>query len=64
MYLSEEVEVEGGHPVVECDAREEVHEDELTVALSSVARLLVRRCLLLRSALDDDDGRCPATRNS
>lgn len=62
--LPEEVEVEGRHSIVVRDPGEEVHEDELGVALSSVAWLLVRRGLPLRSAFDDDDGWCTPARDS
>ena len=51
MDLPEEVEVKGGHAIIVGDAREEVHEDQLTVALAPVPRLLVCSCLLFRSTL-------------
>jgi hypothetical protein len=37
--FAEEVKVEGRHAIVVSDARKEVHEDELAVALAAVARL-------------------------
>ena len=56
MDLAEKVEIEGAHSVVVGDSGEEVHEDQLTVALAPVPRLLVCSCLLFRSTLHDDDG--------
>ena len=61
MDLAEEVEIEGGHPVVVRDAGEEVHQDQLTVAFAPVTRLLVRRSFCFRSALHDDNRGRPAT---
>ena len=61
MDLAEEIEVEGGHPVVVGDTGEEVHENQLTVALATIARFLLRRRLRLCPALHDDDGRSPPT---
>ena len=61
MDLAEEIEIEWAHPIVVGDAGEEIHENQLTVALASIARLLVRSRLLLRAALHNDDrGRPPA----
>ena len=56
MDLAEEIKIEGAHPIVVGDAGEEVHEDQLTVALAPIPRFLVRSCLLFRSTLHDDDG--------
>ena len=39
MDLPEQVEIKRRHPVVIGDAREEVHEDQLTVTLATVTRL-------------------------
>ena len=60
MDLAEEVEVERRHPIVVGDTREEVHEDQLTVALASVAGFLLRSCLRLRPALYDDNSGGPS----
>ena len=61
MDLPEQVEIKRRHPVVIGDAREEVHEDELTVALATIARLLVRRSFCFCSTLHDDYGGRPST---
>ena len=55
MDLPEKVEVKGGHAIIVGDAREEVHEDELRVALAAVAWLLVVQLFLLRAAFHDNE---------
>lgn len=62
--LPEHVEIEGSHPVVVCDTGEKVHQDELTVSLSSVPRFLLRRSLSFCTTLHDDYRGRPATRDS
>ena len=64
MDFSEEVKVEGGHPVVVCDTREEIHENKLTVPFSSVSRFLPCSSLCFSSALHYNNRGRPATRNS
>ena len=39
--FSEKIEIQRGHSVVVGDAGEEVHEDQLTVALATIAGFLV-----------------------
>ena len=55
MDLAEEVEVERRHPIVVGNTREKVHENQLTVALASVAGLLVCGRLPLGPAFHHDD---------
>ena len=57
MNLAKEVKVQRSHAVIIGDTREEIHEDELAITLATVARLLVRSCLCLRSTFHDDDSR-------
>lgn len=64
MQFSEEVKVERGHAVVIRDAREEVHQNKLTVALSSVSRFLFSCSFLFRAALDNNNSRRASSRNS
>ena len=56
MNLAEKVEIERRHPVVVGDAGEEVHQDQLTVTLATVSRLLLGRSFYLRAALDNNYG--------
>ena len=62
--LPEKIEVEWCHPVVVGDPREEVHQYELAVSLSTVARLLASGGLGLCTALDDNYRGRPASRDS
>ena len=62
--LPKQIEIQRSHPIIVCDTREEIHEDELAITLSSIARLLVDRCLLFRTTFDDDDRWCPTTSDS
>lgn len=55
VYLAEKVIVERRHPVIVCNAREEVHQDKLTIALPAISRFFLSSGLGLRAALDDDD---------
>ena len=64
MDFAEKIEVERCHPVVVCDTREEVHEDQLTVTLATVTRLFVGRGLRFSTTLYDNDGGRAATSNS
>ena len=57
MEFAKNVVVERTHPVVVCDAGEEMHEDELGITFPSVARFLVFR-LAGHSAFDNDDRGC------
>lgn len=60
MNFTEHVEVEWGHAIIISDPREEVHQDELTVTLATIAGLLVRR-LGFCSALDNNQRRSAVT---
>ena len=62
--LPEEVEIQRCHTIVIRDPGEEVHEDELTVSFSSITWLLLRRGLLLCTALDHDDSGSAASSDS
>lgn len=64
MQFAEEVKVERGHPVVIRDAREEVHQDKLTVAFSSITRFLFSCSFLFRAALDNNNRGCASSRNN
>jgi len=55
VQFPEKVEIQRRHAIVVGHTREKVHEDELTVSFASVTRLLVLCCLLVRSALDNND---------
>ena len=60
MDFTEHVKVEWSHAIIISDPREEVHQNELTVALATIARFLI--CgLCFRSALDNYYRRCAAT---
>ncbi len=62
--LAKEVKVEGGHAVIVRDAGEEIHQNELTIPLSSVARLLVSGSLGFSPAFYDNDSWCTAASHS
>lgn len=62
MDLTKQIKVQGGHAIIVCDVSEEVHQDELTIAFSSVACLLLNG-LGLGTTLDDHDGRCATASN-
>lgn len=54
MNLAEEVKVKRSHVIVEDDTRKEIHQDNLTVSLSTIP-WLGRLCLVWGSALDDNN---------
>lgn len=58
--LSKHVKVQGAHPIVISNAREEVHQDQLRIPLASISRFLVSR-LGRHSAFDNDNGGCAMT---
>jgi len=55
MDLPEQVKIQRAHPVVVGDAREKVHQDELTIPLSSIPGLLLGCGLLFGPTLDNND---------
>jgi hypothetical protein len=64
MNFAEEIKIQRCHPVIIRNAREKFHENQLTVSLATIPRFLVFSSFLLRAALDNYDGRCPATGDS
>lgn len=63
MNLPEQVEIERRHPVVVRDMGKKVHQDKLTVALSSITGFLVFGSLLFGTTLDDNDRRRASSSN-
>lgn len=59
--FTEHVKVERGHAIIISDAGKEVHQDELTVTLATIAGFLVCR-FAFRSTLDNYQRRGAATR--
>ena len=62
--FTEKIVIQGSHPIVVGNAGEEVHENQLTVTLATIARLLVCPSFVLCATLHDDNGWSPATRDS
>lgn len=62
--FAEKIKIQRCHPVIIRNTRKEVHENQLTVPLATIPRFLVRCGFLFCAALDNDNGRCPATGNS
>jgi hypothetical protein len=62
--FTEEIKIQRCHPVVIRNTRKEIHENQLTVSLATIPGLFVRCSFFLRAALDNNDGRCPATGDS
>jgi hypothetical protein len=61
--LAEEVVIERGHPVVVCDAREKVHENELRIPFAAIAWLLVTDRFRICTAFDENNSRGPLAIN-
>src|SRR6201996_2338570 len=59
--FAEEVKIQGCHPVVIRNTRKEIHENQLTIPLATVARLPVRCSFLFSPTLDNNDSWCPST---
>ena len=59
MNFTEKVKVKRAHSVVVGDAGEKVHENQLTVALATVAGFLLSSSLNLRPAFHHNDRRSP-----
>ena len=64
MDFSEQIKIKRCHPVIVSNAGEEVHEDQLAVALATISRFLFSPGFLLRTTFDNDDRWGPATGNS
>jgi hypothetical protein len=60
LNLSEHVVIERTESIVVRDAGEEIHQDQLTIALSTIAWLFLVGGLSFRPAFDDDNGWSPS----